>query len=771
MWSGSTDRARQHAFLKAAILAVAGLLPALAAAADPRIPMVEQQVERNHREALRMVERELAENPEVARRLGLDYLRGHLLLLLDRQQEALQAFVTTMAVTPQLSAYSRYRMALEQEALGHPEVAAGLVATLLGSRPPRALVPPAMRLLERTLSLGGDCRLVRGLARLRFATPERRRLALVRAACAQRQDEPAQAYRMRLELLEEKRDDSVARSAALAIAAVEPEKKRPRTHLLLGLAFYHHREFDAAIRHLARALVQLPTATDITSQEAFECRYNLARSHFWQGRYEAAAIAFGSLAETTLSPTRKAQALYQRARSFELLGDWERAIPAFRQAYRADPAGRWGDAALISRLRLEWQSGRQAEALAVYETLRGKRKPDTTARALLFLASSELASGRPGQAENWLAAAARLGKVSEQELGYWRGRFAETSKRPAAAVRLYLQVLARNPYHPFGDAARRRLAQEELALVARAAAIELASASRPDDLYASWLLLGDGHPSGRRAWEKLAASLASDQAAAPFLRLDRVPTERWPLWQAHLRRPEEMLLALGIFEEGSSMVLRHFPVAEPGLAFTGSLVLARSGETRHSVRIAEILAKRIPDQVPPQQLPTSYRQLLFPLSYGYLILREAGQRSVDPYLLAAIVREESRFDPRAFSGASARGLTQFVYPTARRVAERIELGPITPLDLENPETSIALGAAYLEELAQLFDGSLPEVVAAYNAGEPQAALWRRYCNSSETEEYLTKVAFRETRGYLAKVLTSRAHYSELYTPAEAEARE
>ena len=60
------------------------------------------------------------------------------------------------------------------------------------------------------------------------------------------------------------------------------------------------------------------------------------------------------------------------------------------------------------------------------------------------------------------------------------------------------------------------------------------------------------------------------------------------------------------------------------------------------------------------------------------------------------------------------------------------------------------------------------MLAAYNAGEDQAALWRSYCLSDDTAEYLTKVGFRETRGYLRKVLRSRARYRELYPEFGAE---
>ncbi len=741
--------------------------------ADPRIPLVERQVELDHREALRAVEQALAEDPATARSLGLDYLHGHLLLRLGRRQEALEAFAATMGAAPELGPYGRYRLAVEQQALGHPEVAAGLVATLLGSDPPRSLVAPAVRLLERTLAEGGDCRLLGGLEKQRWRGEERRRLALARAGCAAREGDPEAAEKGYRKLLEKERRDEVARTAAERLTAAWTGRQDARGHLLVGLTFYHPREFQQAIHHLARALVQVPAAAAVTPQEDFECRYALARSHFWLGAYAPAAAAFDSLARTTADPERKAQALYQRARCLELSGDWETASAAFAGAYRARPSSRqWADGALISHLRLEWLRGDEVEALEAYRRLVAHRRNGTAARALMFLASSELVQGRLERADGWLGSAARLGNVSKPELHYWRGRLEEGRSRLEEAVRQYAQALAEDPYHPFGGAARRRLEDDATAPTVRRLGRRLAGSEHPHELYAAWLLLGAADPQGREARRKLERRLEADQAAAPFLHLTREPARRWPLWQAELEAPEEMLLALGLFDEGAAAVLRHFPVASPPLAFTGSLALARAGEVKQSLYIAEILAERMPRDLRPDFLSVAYRRLLFPMNdgppgYGPLILREAGERGVDPYLLAAIIREESRFDPRAFSSASARGLTQFVFPTARRIAAQIGLGPISPRDLENPETAIVLGAAYLAELLEEFGGAVHQAVAAYNAGEPQADLWRRYCLSDEPEEYLTKVAFRQTRTYLAKVLTSREHYAELHGPAAA----
>lgn len=741
---------------------------------DPRIRIAELIAERQHRIALEAVEATLESSPETARALGFDYLRGDLLLELGRRHEALDAFAAAMGSAPDLEPWGRHRLARHQLELGYPEVAAGLLASLLSDDPPPSLADSAMRMFEVAIAAGGDCRLLRNLDRRRWSAGNRRRLMLAKVDCALRSGNGEEAHQLLVKLLAEKTDDPVALRAAALLAEQPPAKKRVREHLLLGLAFYDHREFETAIHHLAATLVQVPgdltegggepTAADVSEREIFECRYALARSHFWLGRYRDAATAFGNLALSVSHRGRRAQALYQRARCFELAGDWRAAIEAFDTTYDADPDGRWSDAALIANMRLRWLEGDEATALRIFETLTARRRHEITSRALIFLAASDLVIGRRDRAGAWLAQAEDLGRVPVQELHYWQGRFEELRGRPPQAAAHYARALMDKPQHPLAQAARRRLEGPEVAPSAAALARRMAASERIDDLYTAWLLSAPEDPRRGRLETVLAERADRDPENLPFRRMSALPATEWPLWQASLRTPEEKLLALSLFDEAAPVVLRHFPVNEPSLGFTGSLALARGGAIRRSLYIAEILDKRVPDDLPHELMPLRFRRLLYPFAYSFLILREARRHSIDPYLLAGVIREESRFEADAFSGAAARGLTQFVLPTARQVAQRSGIDPVKPEDLENPEVSIALGAAYLAQLQAEFGGAIHVAIAAYNAGEPQAALWRRYCLSDDPAEYMGKVAFRETRGYLAKVLTSRQHYRELYAP-------
>jgi soluble lytic murein transglycosylase len=175
-----------------------------------------------------------------------------------------------------------------------------------------------------------------------------------------------------------------------------------------------------------------------------------------------------------------------------------------------------------------------------------------------------------------------------------------------------------------------------------------------------------------------------------------------------------------------------------------------------------VLADRIGDRAPEAIWPRQLRTRLYPVPFADAIERAAKRRGVEPALLLGLLREESRFDADAISAASARGMAQFVFPTAEEVASRIGMGRISPEDLADPAISIELGAAYLHELLERFGGSIPEAVAAYNAGDRQAALWRTHCYSRDPAEFITKVSFKETRAYVERVLGARERYRDLY---------
>ena len=151
-------------------------------------------------------------------------------------------------------------------------------------------------------------------------------------------------------------------------------------------------------------------------------------------------------------------------------------------------------------------------------------------------------------------------------------------------------------------------------------------------------------------------------------------------------------------------------------------------------------------------------RLRYPRAYWTLIDPVARRRDLDPYLVLALTRQESLFDPAARSSSDARGLMQLMAPTARRVAG-VERG-VEP-DLYDPAVSIELGSSYLRQLLDLFGGDRVRAVAAYNAGEHAVANWNAKFPGDD-DQWVENIGYRETRDYVKQVIGGVREYQLLY---------
>ena len=726
---------------------------------DPRIQLVELQARHESKIALEQTERLLVEEPEWSAATGVGYLRGHLLDELDRPRAAARAFVEAAQASPSLQHAAFLRIASNQMRLGHPELAAGILVAALGLPSTPRSADEAVRLLVVSLAQGADCGILSRVDSRRLSKDLRRRVAIARIDCDLRAGRRTQAPPTLIELVQENGTDLTAKNAADRLVALDAYPSEAKLRISLGAVFHQHRDFDRAIFFLEPVIVDF--GPKLGSRD-FDTYYQLARSYFWKDDLVRAIAGYAELAERASRESDRAKALYQLGRSYELSGRWQDASASYRKAYVTERQGDFSGASLISALRVEWRRGHEdlaADILETFPTDRLYRREYS--RALLFLASSDIVRGRSSRAAAWLEAARSIG-VDPIETAYWSGRLDELRGQPDSAIRNYLETVGADPYHPLAQAAQRHLSEESLAPMARTEARRLASSNRARDLIVSWRVLGHADEDGARARRRLKQKLDNNRAAKAFLTLAPVPASSWPLWQQPHDDPAEKLLALGLWAEAEPMVLKHFPLNDLPLAYTAGLNLAAIGHTNRSLYIAEVLYQRAPSDYPAWLLPYDFRRILYPLAYQDEVAAAARRFEVDPNLMLSVFRQESRFDPTAASPASARGLAQFIYPTAERIGRKIGRWPLALEDLEKPEIAIELSAAYLAELSEVFRDVPHRVAAAYNAGERQARLWQTYCYSWEAEEFYTKVSFGETRSYLDHVLQNRTHYREIY---------
>ncbi|HUF75216.1 MAG TPA: transglycosylase SLT domain-containing protein, partial [Longimicrobiales bacterium] len=159
------------------------------------------------------------------------------------------------------------------------------------------------------------------------------------------------------------------------------------------------------------------------------------------------------------------------------------------------------------------------------------------------------------------------------------------------------------------------------------------------------------------------------------------------------------------------------------------------------------------------------RQLLratFPFPYRELVRREAEEWGIDPLLMAALIRQESAFKSDIVSPAGAIGLMQVMPPTGQMLARRHGPDPFTDESLTRPEVNLHLGAAFFVDMSRRYDGDLPLVLSAYNAGPTRATAWRRFPEASDPLRFTERIPFDETRGYVKNVRRNLGLYRALY---------
>ncbi|HJP90608.1 MAG TPA: transglycosylase SLT domain-containing protein, partial [Pyrinomonadaceae bacterium] len=174
---------------------------------------------------------------------------------------------------------------------------------------------------------------------------------------------------------------------------------------------------------------------------------------------------------------------------------------------------------------------------------------------------------------------------------------------------------------------------------------------------------------------------------------------------------------------------------------------------------AEIVAKR------EERVNTAIASVAdaYPAPYRQAILSAAKARKLDPRFILALIRQESVFRPLAKSPAGARGLLQLTMDAAQKYGPAAGLNSLNESQLYQPETSIRLGAEYIEYLTKLFPQMLEPVAASYNGGEDNVARWLKRAKHADPGVFTSEVGFDETKGYVQKVMSNYRVYHTLYT--------
>lgn len=163
------------------------------------------------------------------------------------------------------------------------------------------------------------------------------------------------------------------------------------------------------------------------------------------------------------------------------------------------------------------------------------------------------------------------------------------------------------------------------------------------------------------------------------------------------------------------------------------------------------------------RIPREVAKVLYPLSFFPTIQEVARMYNIDVFLMLALVREESYFNPNAVSVSNAMGLAQIIPPTGREIAR--QLG-VKRYNLFHPTTNLKFGAFYIAQCLKEFNGNVQCALAAYNAGPHRVREWIKEIDTSRMDEWVEWIPFKQTRNYVKKVMRSYYVYKMLYKKDE-----
>jgi soluble lytic murein transglycosylase len=585
-----------------------------------------------------------------------------------------------------------------------------------------------------------------------------------------------------------------ARATALAVADGWPEGRlAPRALLLAAtLAFQADDEAqaEALLARLAGAYQQAP--------EMPEALYLLAMSAEARGARDLAAQAYRQL-QLLLPASGYADAAGDRLAALEAAGLRSAPFTTAQRLERAERLLRGGvpaqaaeeaeriaadtraDAVAVRALRIaadaskklgRWESAARTLERAVPRAPAGLRPALQLERGRLLV--------RAGRQREPLAlfaeVAAAGGEVEASEALYQRGRLLEDANRPAEAADAYRAVLARFPSREMAAASAWRLGW--LAWLegdARAAAERWARLAEPGGAYRVPALYWTGRcreQLGERAeaerlyreilgeaprtyYGVLAASRAPEAAAggAPAqVTLPAEPAEALAGDPAFAR--VELLRRVGLVEDAVQELEELTPLAagDPARLYGVSSVFAQAERYHLALRIFRRYLAPLAASGDPG-LPSAFWEIFYPFAWRAELTEAAVAAGLDPYLVAAVVREESSYYPRAVSRSGARGLMQLMTGTAALLAPQ--------RDLDDPAHNLKIGARFLAALVRDF-GDTRLALAAYNAGPQRARRWWTARRTDDVEAFIEQIPYEETRFYVKKVVLSWDEYRRIY---------
>ncbi len=524
----------------------------------------------------------------------------------------------------------------------------------------------------------------------------------------------------------------------------------PRTHILVSQELEKNPNQPQLLLLLAQYAADAPGMNAVRDKLVVEYDselkpedWQVIADGYWQvGRYKKAAVAYAKAPST-------AENLYRIARGAHLQNERIAAINGYKKLIATFKDAKENGRALLHLARLSQdkealdylEQGKEFEdfaPIALLETARRLERLNNLEKALATLefllqnypnsdavAQWRWAAASKAAAQEDFVAAWELAQPITDNLdsslaavaAFWIGKWAQKLNRPEEAKASFEYVLARHPQSYYSWRAATILGKE----------------------VGDFTTVREIMPEGIKPPVRLP--LLAGSPALQELYLLEQNEDAAILWQAEIGG-------------------RTLTVAEQ---FSKGLLLLDRGYYQLGINRIWSLSQR---EKPQDKLEwkalretPEYWQALFPLAYYETIQKWSQDRNLNPLLVAALIRQESRFQKEIRSPAEATGLMQVIPDTAKWVAEKIGLKNYT---LINPDDNINLGTWYFDYTHQEYENNSLLAIASYNAGPGNVKKWVEKYGYDDPDIFVENIPFPETRDYVKSVLGNYWNYQRIY---------
>lgn len=513
------------------------------------------------------------------------------------------------------------------------------------------------------------------------------------------------------------RTEDALRSLRDKMGAAYPQIS-PRQSLERASRFLALHEYARARSEFSKLTAELPPGI-----ERDTARVRIGAADYLRGSVTAAYRYLRGLELPVCEAD--AERLYYLTESARQLDNDDEMMDLIKRLYRSYPTSPWRFKALVTAGNRYLIVNKPDQYIPLYKAAYENFPTETQAPVCHWKVAFHSYVHRKNDARERLRRHLELfsGHSTAGAALYFLGRLAERENDWGGARACYDRATASFPHYYYAVLARDRLKDARLAR---------ATPSGETAQYLAALPLPSRRPE------------ASVPTRATTLRIERARLLR----SAGLDDWAETEIRFGAKTDGQA------PLLAVELARTASSPFERL-RTMKSVSLDYL-------SVPYEETVEKFWEYLFPLPYQSDVVRNARQHKIDPFMVAALIRQESEFNPQAVSRAKAYGLTQVLPSTGRLIARKVGIRRFSTRMLFQPSTNLKLGTYYLRSMLDKWDGKWEHTLAAYNAGPNRVADWITWNRFEEPAEFVETIPFTETREYVQAVLRNAALYRRIY---------